>query len=828
MQLHKGRFLAVVGASGCGKSSLVRAGLIPKLEAGFLVQECDRWIVVRMKPGSEPLDNLAEAIAGAGGIIQEGKALAEFQASVPRCGIEAILERLKACAGDTEANFLLLVDQFEEVFRFGFDSERGRPSAQATGLVDLIIQLAAQRDLRVYVCLTMRSDYFGDCDKFYGLPQAMNQGQYLVPRLTREQLREAIIGPVHLFDASVTSRLQNRLLNDVGDTPDELPVLQHALMLTWQRWLKTERLPIDLDVYEAIGTMTEAISRDAAGALAGISEEEFDCTKRLFQALTETDASNRRVRRPTRVGDLAAICGTSKEQILAIAERFRRDDRSFVTLSESERATDDVVIDLSHESLIRRWLDLEKWVAEEAESAKNYRRLADAAARHREGKASLYRGVDLQTALEWKVQQRPNAAWANRYSLGLDVALTFLEESQAAQHRELEADEKRSGAELRRFRIFAIVVTVLLLICIGLLVVVGVARNRAEQATQTAAAKEKLASQAFNTLLGTSDAAGVVHAMDNLTNGDHVTLEQVLELIPAWRLRDPEWFANVALALHNMELDKVAGKIKAEWARTLRNALTSRFCSSNGFGLPPDTKTDSRLNQRIYLTGNAFQMGGDKGDKWYDEKPQHAVAVSSFYIQEHEVTNEEYARFDHLHSFDRDNDARRPVVHVNWYEARSYAVWLGGDLPTEAQWEFAARGTQDRRYPWGPEDQDAAHKRANLHSSGTVPVKSYEDGKTPDGVYDLAGNVWEWCRDWFARYPKEKQLDPFVSNYQTSSPIFYKGRVRVLRGGSFYYKEDPAFHRSAYRGNYSPEKRSDYYGFRVAWDTTAIGSISPR
>ena len=138
------------------------------------------------------------------------------------------------------------------------------------------------------------------------------------------------------------------------------------------------------------------------------------------------------------------------------------------------------------------------------------------------------------------------------------------------------------------------------------------------------------------------------------------------------------------------------------------------------------------------------------------------MTVSPFRIQEHEVTNAEYRRFlsqsqpDPNHDYEAAQDL--PVVNVTWYDAMAYAAWLGGSLPTEAQWEFAARGTKGRTYPWG--EQAPECDRANFKEcqpDGLKPIKiRREEGKTPEGVYDLAGNVWEWCRDWFAQLSQQR------------------------------------------------------------------------
>src|SRR5262249_8220268 len=127
-------------------------------------------------------------------------------------------------------------DQFEELFRFGVESANMENRAEATRFVELMLALSEQRRLPIYVVMTMRSDFLGDCDNFYGLPEAMNRSQYLVPRLTREQLRQAVEGPVNLFGVNITPQLLEVALGDVGAKSGQLPVMQHALMRTWERW----------------------------------------------------------------------------------------------------------------------------------------------------------------------------------------------------------------------------------------------------------------------------------------------------------------------------------------------------------------------------------------------------------------------------------------------------------------------------------------------------------------------------------------------------------------------------------------------------------------
>jgi hypothetical protein len=432
-RLHETRFLAVVGSSGCGKSSLVRAGLIPKLKAGFLVEERDLWRIATMKPGDAPLENMAvsllEAVA-----VEAGKAnIRELVEAINGEGAQAIIARLHEALGGDDANLLLLVDQFEELFRFALRDEDATKRNEAEEFVALLLELAAQREMPVFVVITMRSDFIGDCDNFFGLPEAMNRSQYLVPRLTRRQRQEAIEGPIRLFGANITQRLLDRVLNDAGDKSDQLPVMQHALMRTWEDWQRTRDGAIDLAHYDNVGTIKEALSKDAECALADFSADDLKTTERMFQALTDTDPRGRRIRRPARLSELEAITGATRQQVLAIIERFRSNRRSFVNLYE-DKLSGDVTIDISHESLIRQWTRLGDWVNAEADSRKTYLRIVDAAALYRERRTKLWRNPQLAYALDWRARTQPTSAWAARYDKDFDAVMAFLDKSRR-QHR---------------------------------------------------------------------------------------------------------------------------------------------------------------------------------------------------------------------------------------------------------------------------------------------------------------------------------------------------------------------------------------------------------
>ena len=477
-QLYRTHFVALVGSSGCGKSSLVRAGLIPKLKAGFLVEERDQWLIATMKPGDAPLNNLADALLGATtGTSNEAKRKA-LVAAIHTGDADAIIERLTPALTDSDANLLLLIDQFEELFRFGLESGNAENRAEATQFVDLMLALSEQRQLPIYVVMAMRSDFLGDCDNFYGLPEAMNRSQYLIPRLTREQLRQAIEGPINLFDGSISPQLLERVLDDVGDKSDQLPPMQHALMRTWERWkfenARSGDPQVDIEHYEAIGRIEDALSKDAEAALMGMSDEHLKVTEWMFQALTDTDAYQRRIRRPLHLSEIVAITGASRERILEIIERFKSGGRSFLTVT----AEADSRIEISHESLIRQWERMKDWVTKEAAWRDLYLRLSHDAGvfeKSRDNK-DLLKGSQLVSALEWQKEREPNTAWAHRYHPSAEpneakglfhCTIDFLGESEKVRDAEVaEKNRRRKRSQRIAWSVTSIIIGLLVVLVV--------------------------------------------------------------------------------------------------------------------------------------------------------------------------------------------------------------------------------------------------------------------------------------------------------------------------------------------------------------------------
>ncbi len=434
-RLERNHFVAVVGVSGSGKSSLVRAGLIPALGRAQLSEAGRRWRTVVTRPGAAPYERLGADLTGAG--------LDPSRLDRSSLGLVEISRQLEA-----DESLLVIVDQFEELFRYqelGSDGgqaghRRDLQAARAAEYVQLLLE-AARYQPPVYVALTMRSDYLGDCAEFRDLPETLNDCQYLVPRLTREQRKAAILGP--LGRVEMEPALVQRLLNVTGDEPDQLPVLQHALMRTWNYWFRADPehvRRIELSDYDAIGGLDDALNRHADELVAGTPA---NVAATIFKRLTARGRNSRERRNPATLSELWAVCSaeTSDRQRLvnAVVDRFRQGEATFLVPRDGA-LEQDTYVDITHESLIRQWATLrDQWLPAEQASAKVFLDLVGRAYNWREKHGPLLIGLDLSDARQWDRERNTSSAWARHYAseAALTIVLEFIRASEAQQSREL-------------------------------------------------------------------------------------------------------------------------------------------------------------------------------------------------------------------------------------------------------------------------------------------------------------------------------------------------------------------------------------------------------
>jgi hypothetical protein len=476
MKLTDNKFVAVIGASGSGKSSFLYCGVIPILYGGFNTSTGSNWNVVVTRPGSSPMDNLGEALlkSNVDYVVadpEEKQVRRKIVSTLLRSSSLGLVEAISQTKSSINQNVLILVDQFEELFRFKKSEEGTSTINESLAFVNLLSEAARQKDVPIYVAITMRSDFIGDCAQFPELTKYINDSHYLIPQMTREQKRLAIVGPIAVGGGKIAPRLLQQLLNDLGDNPDQLPIMQHALMRTWSYWTdhKEGEEPIDLRHYEAIGRMEEALSQHANEAYDDLTEKQKEICQIMFKSLTEKGGESAHgIRRPTRLGVIAAIANTTEDEVMKVVETFRKPGRSLLMPPTGIQLTSNTVVDISHESLMRIWVKLKMWVEEESESVQMYLRLSEASAMYQLGKTGLWRPPDLQVALNWYDKNKPTLDWAQRYDPAFERAIVFLETSKKAFETEQRIKEMMQKRTLRRTRIVALILAFAAIMSIGI------------------------------------------------------------------------------------------------------------------------------------------------------------------------------------------------------------------------------------------------------------------------------------------------------------------------------------------------------------------------
>nr|VFJ52061.1 MAG: WD40 repeat [Candidatus Kentron sp. FM]VFJ62996.1 MAG: WD40 repeat [Candidatus Kentron sp. FM]VFK14335.1 MAG: WD40 repeat [Candidatus Kentron sp. FM] len=449
-KLGESHFLAVLGLSGSGKSSLVKAGLLPALEGGALVGAGARWQVAEFRPGDGPIGRLAESLREQTPWGRAAPETLDELAEKLRRGSQALNWLLGVRPLEPGHRLLVLVDQFEELFRFQNRTEAG-------AFVALLLAAASHPDC--YIIITMRSEFLGACGGYPDLAEAINAGLFLTPALTPEQLADAIEFPLGLPQfappsteagnaAGVEPELVHQLLKDAQDITDPLPLLQHALLRLWERHKKDGGGVLTLADYRQLGGLQQALNDHLEKAFEELDGEGKRVAEVMFRALVD-HGGGRDTRRPTPVGEIARLAGVKSNEISAAAEPFRRQGRSFLMPPTGQELTPDTTLDITHEALIRQWQRLEGWSASEGRQADLYRRLAGAARRKLQGQGSLWIDPDLQNALDWRAKNDPKPAWAERYGGDFERAMAFLDES-LAQRQRLEAREREHQEKLRR------------------------------------------------------------------------------------------------------------------------------------------------------------------------------------------------------------------------------------------------------------------------------------------------------------------------------------------------------------------------------------------
>jgi formylglycine-generating enzyme required for sulfatase activity len=374
-RVQKESFLAIVGASGSGKSSVVRAGLIPAWETKV------RGGVLVITPTAHPLESVAVNLTRDSETVTATSTLMDDMQKDDR-SLRLYVRKMLINTGET--NLMLVVDQFEETFTLCKNANERK------SFIGNLLSLAAEEG-KAHVVITLRADFYHHCAEYEGLRLVLEKHQAYIGAMTQDELREAITAPAEKYGWDFQSGLIDLILQDVGAEPGALPLLSHALLETWQR--RHGRI-LTLQGYADAGGVKKAIAQTAESVYEDFSPSEQKIARSIFLRLTELGESTQDTRRRVKIEDLAQVNEKqdAMETILQTLVNAR-----LVTTEEDG-------VEVTHEALIREWGTLRKWLDEDREGLRLHQQLSISAHewKRRGCEASeLYRGTRLKTTREW-------------------------------------------------------------------------------------------------------------------------------------------------------------------------------------------------------------------------------------------------------------------------------------------------------------------------------------------------------------------------------------------------------------------------------------------
>jgi WD40 repeat protein len=435
LKLIKNKYVTVLGASGTGKSSMVFAGVLPGI---LKLKNSDSFRIISFRPGNNPFSNLAAAMLD--GNSADEKRPDKNELSELLKNHDNFSDAFETIRSNGKENILLNIDQFEDLFRFG---SAGLSDADKSKFIDFLINSINRSASDLYIILSMRSEYMGECSHHWELARLINNSNYIVPEPGMENWRKIIEEPVKSSGVKIDPELTEALLNDIRFRNDQFPVLQHSLMRLWCTWQKSEdsARPLSIIDYNSIGKIKNAITFHGNEIFKELDDRGKEICAILFKSITRKGSDNRGLRQPSDIRSIKSIAGCSDSELFEVIEKFRQPSRSFITCSD-DQLNDNSVIDLQNECLIQLWDKLTEWIDEEASSMQIYMRLSEAAALYQLGKTGVYMQPDLQTAINWREKQKPELSWAVKYNPAFERAMVFLRTSEKAF---LEEEASKAG-----------------------------------------------------------------------------------------------------------------------------------------------------------------------------------------------------------------------------------------------------------------------------------------------------------------------------------------------------------------------------------------------
>jgi len=486
-RLLTNKFVTLVGESGSGKASLVNCAIIPTLNEGFAGKGGEKWDCISFRPGTNPFKNLALALAHSRVFLEGGKIEPGFTEQLEemlRGSVQGLLNVFEKFSLKNEHNLFIHINDFEDVFAFKdlYENE------EDTHLfINLILKFIRRSNYPVYVAMSLSSDFLSASSLYPGLPEVINDSQYMIPKMDAAHLGRVISHGFKHLGIKTDPNLVDEVTQDFRDLSPGNYRLQYALKAMVDCWMteKKRTETVEVEHYRESGGIERAVEISAEEVFAKFNSKQQEICAYLFKCVTQTGRQNRP--RAVSIDSVSEISRYPVEEVIEVVNYFAFEELEFIEVIETYDieehlehldSLDNIVdnpfseinkyskITLRHVELINCWPRLQEWVEEEKRYMDIYLRLVNAAQLNRKGQKGYFVNPELDMALEWYSDQKPTKEWAKRYNPNFDDAIAYLiasEKNHMIQEAQKEADKKRK----KRNRIIVqwSVVIVLLVIC---------------------------------------------------------------------------------------------------------------------------------------------------------------------------------------------------------------------------------------------------------------------------------------------------------------------------------------------------------------------------
>jgi WD40 repeat protein len=465
------RFLAVVGPSGSGKSSVVRAGLVPALRRGSLPGS-ERWYVIDMLPGAHPLRELESALLGLA-VVPPPSLLDELEGDT-----RGLLRAVESILPDPDAELLIVLDQLEEVFTLIPDED------ERFHILESLRAATTEAGSRVRIVATLRADFFDQPLSVRGFGDLLAQRTEAITPMSPEELERAIVAPAERTGLAVEPRLLAAMITDVVDRPGALPLLQFTLTELAER---REDGVLTLAGYRRIGGVSGALARRAEQLFEGMNEGARDACRQVFLRLVTLGEGSEDTRRRVRRSELQPL--TDARTLDGVLDAF---GRHRLLSFDRDPATREPIVEIAHEALLGAWDRLRDWIEESRDDIRMQRRVAAAVSEWESAERDpsyLLRGARLDQVQEW----------ADTTTVALsDAERAYVDEGAEVQRAASEREHAMERRSVRRLRSLVALGVAAALVATTLTVVAVNQRGRAEDEARASRARELAAAAVAN------------------------------------------------------------------------------------------------------------------------------------------------------------------------------------------------------------------------------------------------------------------------------------------------------------------------------------------